>query len=143
MKTPCVEHSGSKNTRGYGLIGQRLAHRVVWESEHGPIPEGLCVLHHCDNPPCIRLSHLFLGTKGDNNRDRTEKRRHHNQQKTCCPKCGGPFSFYKNGKRYCRPCKNEQSAEYKRATYDREANTARLRSYREGKRLSSVTLKGA
>jgi hypothetical protein len=53
-----------------------LAHRVAWGLERGPIPEGLCVLHRCDNPPCVRVDHLFLGTVGDNNADRDAKGRH-------------------------------------------------------------------
>jgi len=52
-----------------------MAHRRAWASVHGDIPPGMCVLHHCDNPSCISVDHLFLGTKGDNNRDRASKGR--------------------------------------------------------------------
>ena len=71
-----------QHSRGYGLIrgtnGEaRLAHRVAWELERGPIPKGVFVLHKCDNPPCVRPSHLFLGTQADNMHDMVSKRRHH------------------------------------------------------------------
>ena len=68
----CWEWTGFK-CNGYGQIiinGKRYyAHRIAFELEYGKIPDGLCVLHHCDNPPCVRPDHLFLGTRGDNNRD--------------------------------------------------------------------------
>ena len=58
--------------RGEGTLG---AHRVAWASTNGKIPDGLCVLHICDNPPCCNPQHLFLGTQADNLRDCAAKGR--------------------------------------------------------------------
>lgn len=73
---------GRKQTKGeYGVfwvskeVGFVRAHRFAWEQEHGPIPDGLFVLHRCDNPPCVRPSHLFLGTAFDNMADAKAKGR--------------------------------------------------------------------
>lgn len=77
--TPCVETTWSRNEKGYGRAsrdGRRiLAHRYAWEQAHGPVPVGLFVLHACDNPPCVNVEHLFLGTYADNNADRDAKGR--------------------------------------------------------------------
>lgn len=53
----------------------KIAHRVAYELACGPIPDGLCVLHRCDNPICINVEHLFLGTRADNNADKVAKNR--------------------------------------------------------------------
>lgn len=74
---------------GYGSIilannKSGIAHRVAWELTHGPIPDGLCVLHTCDvrypirdfgSRKCCNPSHLRLGTKGENNTERMLKGR--------------------------------------------------------------------
>jgi hypothetical protein len=66
-------------SRGYGrfLVNGRMrrAHRVAWELAHGPIPDGMHVCHSCDNPRCVRVSHLWLGTIADNMADRDRKGR--------------------------------------------------------------------
>lgn len=53
------------------------AHRVSWTFHYGEIPKGMCILHHCDNPPCVNPDHLFVGTYLDNAKDRTKKQRGH------------------------------------------------------------------
>jgi hypothetical protein len=52
-----------------------MAHRIAWSRVFGPIPDGLVVCHRCDNPPCVRPDHLFLGTHQDNDADRDAKGR--------------------------------------------------------------------
>ena len=67
------------NSKGYGCYpyegATRLAHRICWIYTYGAIPDGLCVLHKCDNPGCVNPEHLFLGTQGDNMRDMGRKGR--------------------------------------------------------------------
>lgn len=75
----CWEWVGPITGDGYGALKNRGkmvgAHRASWAINRGPVPSGLCVLHQCDNPLCVNPAHLFLGTHGDNSRDRCAKLR--------------------------------------------------------------------
>lgn len=75
----CWLWTAAKLNGGYGAFqdeGRTLrAHRVSWELAYGSIPCGIQVLHHCDNPACVRPDHLFLGTGKDNMKDRDTKGR--------------------------------------------------------------------
>lgn len=75
----CWPWRGTRRDDGRGVLsyqGKRFkAHRLAFELTNGTIPRDMCVLHRCDNPPCCNPSHLFLGTKGDNNRDCASKGR--------------------------------------------------------------------
>lgn len=76
----CWEWVGSKKLKGYGIFRRTAgktcaAHRYSWELHFGEISDPLLVCHHCDNPSCVRPSHLFLGTDQDNVDDRVRKGR--------------------------------------------------------------------
>ncbi len=75
----CWPWMGAHNPRGYGnfAIGDMTvrASRMAWELSFGPIPDGLWVLHTCDNPPCCNPAHLFLGTHAANMADMKAKGR--------------------------------------------------------------------
>lgn len=66
---------------GYGQFnlgrteGVVRAHRFAWILTNGPIPMGLCALHSCDVPLCVNPSHIFLGTRAENNADMVAKGR--------------------------------------------------------------------
>ena len=75
----CYEWQGSLDTSGYGLFKfqKKLykAHRFILSSLLGEIPKGKVVMHTCDNPACINLDHLRLGTSKENAQDRDIKMR--------------------------------------------------------------------
>lgn len=75
----CWNWKAHKCRDGYGhfSIGKvkTHAHRFAYFLAHGGVPEGLYVCHHCDNPGCVKPSHLFLGTQKDNQQDSIAKGR--------------------------------------------------------------------
>lgn len=76
----CLEFTGRCNAAGYGRIAvnnsrQALAHRVVWQRHHPDEAMPPVVMHICDNPPCVELSHLRAGTRADNSADMVAKGR--------------------------------------------------------------------
>jgi hypothetical protein len=116
----CWEWTAYRDPDGYGRFGWArkrrseniLAHRVSWELHYGPIPEGLWICHHCDNPSCVRPDHLFLGDRSMNMKDCAAKGRlavHKVFSKTHC-KRGHPYTpensyIFPSGRaRMCRTC---------------------------------------
>lgn len=80
----CIVWPYKTSGNGYGVVGlggpsnaqdRRYTHRHAYELTHGSIPEGLDVLHHCDNPPCFNPRHLFAGTNQANRDDQKAKGR--------------------------------------------------------------------
>jgi len=65
----CYEWTGYLSN-GYGSLNRKAAHRFSWELYNGPIPEGMQVLHKCDNRKCVCPNHLYLGDDSDNGIDR-------------------------------------------------------------------------
>ena len=80
----CHEWTGAVGSHGYGNVnfGGKFwkAHRLAWTEQRGEIPDGLCVLHSCDNTKCCNPDHLFLGTKLDNYADMRAKGRERKAQ---------------------------------------------------------------
>jgi hypothetical protein len=117
----CWEWQGRCSPYGHFARGGRHstvgAHQFAYERFVGSIPKGLSVLHRCDNPPCVRPEHLFLGTNQDNTADMVAKGRARgacgarsaNARKTHCPK-GHEYSaantIVNRGSRRCRICAN-------------------------------------
>jgi hypothetical protein len=84
LRGDCLVWEGHRNKDGYavtnidagdGIRKNRLVHRLVYMQAFGNIPSGLLVCHKCDNPSCINLDHLWLGTPEANMKDRDRKQR--------------------------------------------------------------------
>lgn len=77
--TDCWFWIGDTVGNGYGKVNffykSYRAHRIAWALAHGPIPDGLCVLHKCDTPACVNPHHMRLGTHAENIADKMQKSR--------------------------------------------------------------------
>jgi len=79
----CLLWMGASTRFGYGHFRRKIngqwkmykAHRFSYEQLYGPVPDGLCVLHSCDNPKCVNPNHLSVGTKKDNAQQRKQRGR--------------------------------------------------------------------
>lgn len=117
MPNGCLRWTSVVDRSGYGRVYTRrtttfAAHRLAWILTYGPIPQGMCVLHRCDNPPCINPAHLFLGTDKDNAMDRDGKGRNWYSAQTVC-KNGHPFdeanTYRWRTHRFCRACNRKNA----------------------------------
>jgi HNH endonuclease len=113
----CWMWAGSRSPQGYGQIrlpGRKgklvAAHRVVYEMEVGPIPEGHDMDHLCENKACVNPKHLEPVTRQDN------MLRFHGKRTAC--KFGHPLDGFVHSKmpngtpttnRYCRTCARERN----------------------------------
>lgn len=99
----CWEWTGGLS-EGYGHLRidgrDEKAHRLSWKMHRGEIPRGKCVLHTCDNRPCIRSTHLYVGTKKRNALDREERGRgnHATGQRHGCATHPGLHKGERNGR---------------------------------------------
>lgn len=82
VRTPsgCLEWTGARAKSGYGSVRLPVnrfesAHRIAYRAAYGSIPDGMVVMHKCDNPPCMEPTHLTLGTHADNALDMVRKGR--------------------------------------------------------------------
>lgn len=108
----CWVWQGAKKDTGYGafrLNGRTLrAHRVAYELLEGPIPDGMIIMHTCDNRACVRLDHLRLATQAENILDMFEKGRDNNHMRgrTHC-KLGHTLEH--NGRQlHCKTCARDR-----------------------------------
>lgn len=77
--TQCWEWKGARTKAGYGRTKYKgeawMAHRLMYTLTNGSIPEGMVVMHQCDNPCCVNPEHLSVGTQKDNMKDCKNKGR--------------------------------------------------------------------
>lgn len=138
----CWEWRSAIRGNGYGAFFTHLidegrkchgAHRYSWVMANGPIPDGLWVLHKCDNRICVNPDHLFLGDRVDNMRDAAKKQRVCTIGKSNLTHCVNGHEFTeentrrdKHGHRRCRICAKKASDrnwEKNRAKYNERRRT--------------------
>lgn len=140
----CWVWRGVRNARGgYGQIHvgpgrnqSAYAHRLSWSFVNGPIPDGLWVLHHCDNKGCVNPEHLYLGTVVDNAADAVARKRLVNAQKQSCPQGhaydeANTYNRKVKTNRRCRTCQRiryHAGGEALRAVIRVQKTNARLRA---------------
>lgn len=78
----CIPWLGHRTVKGYGCLTyskdhrKTTAHRIAWVLEQGDIAPEVLVLHKCDNPSCVNVEHMFLGSAQENMDDMVRKQRH-------------------------------------------------------------------
>lgn len=119
----CWLWTGTINRRGYGAISVRgetkMAHRVVYEREVGPIPAGMQIDHLCRNKACVNPAHLEPVTGSENCLRAApfhpgSVRKPVRKPKTHCKRgheyAGANIYLYRNGRRQCLTCEKMRQA---------------------------------
>lgn len=122
----CWKYAGQKARDGYGQFranGRRYsAHRIAYTAFVGEIPDGMLVLHECDNPSCCNPRHLSVGDQSKNMADCVRRKRHKEALKTHCSN-GHEFTEANTRmygrKRKCRACERERRLTPSGAAYGR------------------------
>ena len=110
--TGCWIWEGRTGNSGYGsttfvrALREVMAHRGAYAAWHGPIPDGMCVLHSCDVRCCVNPAHLSLGTKKQNSEQMVQRGRHVSPptRRTACPRGHEYSGLNARGARICRIC---------------------------------------
>lgn len=141
----CWEWSGARDQCGYGVLRRDPAHRsaqchasrISWEIHNGKIPDGLQILHRCDNPPCVNPSHLWIGTNAQNIADAIAKGRKH---KSFCRRghqmVPGNIGIQGANKRRCLTCNRLREAARKARNPELERSKKRARYQKQ--RLQAI-----
>lgn len=107
----CWIWQGAPNHAGYGRFNQQMAHRVAYEINVGPIPDGLTIDHLCKTRNCVNPAHMEPVTLAENVR-RAERHTNGNDLKTECVH-GHAFTAANtathNGKRKCKTCARDRA----------------------------------
>lgn len=126
----CRIWCGADSGNGYGRVRvdgvTSSVHRVAWESERGPIPQGMQIDHICRNRRCCRVEHLRVVPQRANVLENSNGPSAINAAKQRCPTCGGDYTERSYGGRFCAPCNRTQQRsryaadpEYRRAKLER------------------------
>ena len=114
----CWEWTAAKSKQGYGVFKinyrQWKAHRLSYMIFKGAIPDGMMVLHGCDNTSCVNPLHLRTGDAADNQMDAVIRGRHSKSKKKVCSK-GHTYTeqntYWYRGGRQCNKCRSRLSSE--------------------------------
>jgi hypothetical protein len=96
------------DTEGYGRWGNRRAHRVAYEIEHGSLDRELTIDHRCGNRSCVNPEHLEavsiqvnLARRGSvkttpyPSRKRSPERYARRRERGVCVQCNTPSEKYR------------------------------------------------